>query len=407
MSIYKKLGVEPVINATGTVTRLGGARLRPVALEAYALASQESVPLEQLQAAASQHLADLTGAEAGLVTSGAAAGLTLGAAAILTGLDAGRMEQLPDTTGMRDEFIMAREHRSGYDHAVRASGARLVEVGFQEQVAGAGVRCAEAWEYEAAIGENTAGILYVEQAGAHPPLAEVLAVAQKNNLPLLVDAAGELPPRENLRRLATAGADLVVFSGGKAIGGPQPTGILLGRRDLVAAAALQMLDMDDHPRIWDPPSEFIDPEMLSGMPRHGIGRSMKVSKEAICALLAALDEFVSMDPAGQLALWRTWLEKIERGLARTATNCRLLESPDGQQPPLLEIDLDQHLLGRDAFELCRALREGSPPIYVGHGKLDAGSLVINPVTLTEDQVPLLGGRLMKLLAAETKEQEDA
>ena len=407
MSIYKKLGVEPVINATGTVTRLGGARLRPVALEAYALASQESVPLEQLQAAASQHLADLTGAEAGLVTSGAAAGLTLGAAAILTGLDAGRMEQLPDTTGMRDEFIMAREHRSGYDHAVRASGARLVEVGFQEQVAGAGVRCAEAWEYEAAIGENTAGILYVEQAGAHPPLAEVLAVAQKNNLPLLVDAAGELPPRENLRRLATAGADLVVFSGGKAIGGPQPTGILLGRRDLIAAAALQMLDMDDHPRIWDPPSEFIDPEMLSGMPRHGIGRSMKVSKEAICALLAALDEFVSMDPAGQLALWRTWLEKIERGLARTATNCRLLESPDGQQPPLLEIDLDQHLLGRDAFELCRALREGSPPIYVGHGKLDVGSLVINPVTLTEDQVPLLGGRLMKLLAAETKEQEDA
>ncbi len=407
MSIYKKIGVEPVINATGTVTRLGGSRLRPVALEAYALASQESVPLEHLQAAASGHLANLTGAEAGLVTSGAAAGLTLGAAAILTGLDAGRMEQLPDTTGMRHEFIMAREHRSGYDHAVRASGARLVEVGFQEQVAGAGVRCAEAWEYEAAIGENTAGILYVEQAGAHPPLAEVLAVAQKHNLPLLVDAAGELPPRENLRRLATGGADLVVFSGGKAIGGPQPTGILLGRRDLVAAAALQMLDMDDHPRIWDPPTEFIDPEMLSGMPRHGIGRSMKVSKEAICALLAALDEFVSMDPAGQLALWRTWLDEIERGLARTASNCRLLESPDGQQPPLLEIDPDQHLLGRDAFELCRALRDGSPPIYVGHGKLDTGSLVINPVTLTEDQVPLLGGRLMKLLTAGTKEQEDA
>jgi L-seryl-tRNA(Ser) seleniumtransferase len=407
MNIYKKLGVEPIINATGTVTRLGGARLRTVALEAYALASQESVPLEQLQAAASQHLADLTGAEAGLVTSGAAAGLTLGAAAILTGLDAGRMEQLPDTTGMPAEIIVAREHRSGYDHAVRASGARLVEVGFQEQVAGAGVRCAEAWEYEAAIGGQTAGILYVEQSAAHPPLADVVAIAQRHSLPLLVDAAGELPPRENLRRLATCGADLVVFSGGKAIGGPQPTGILVGRRDLVAAAALQMLDMDDHPRIWDPPVEFIDPEMLTGMPRHGIGRSMKVSKEAICALLAALDEFVTIDPAEDLALWRNWLEQIEHALTRATANCRLLESPDGQQPPCLEIDIDQHVLGLDAFQLCRALREGSPPIYVGHGKLDTGTLVVNPVGLTEDQVPLLGDRLMKLLSADAEKAEDA
>ena len=401
MSIYKKLGVEPIINATGNVTRLGGSRLRTVALEAYALASQQSVSLEHLQAAASQQIANLTGAEAGLITSGAAAGLTLGSAAILTGLDAGRMEKLPDTRDMPAEIIVAREHRSGYDHAVRASGAQLVEVGFQEQVAGAGVRRVEAWEYEAAIGDQTAGILYVEQATAHPPLADIVAVAQSHNLPLLVDAAGELPPRENLRRLATCGADLVVFSGGKAIGGPQPTGILAGRRDLVAAAALQMLDMDDHPRTWDPPVEFIDPEMVTGMPRHGIGRSMKVSKEAICALLAALDEFVSTDPAEQLARWRDWLEQIHNSLVRSTANCQLVESPDGQQPPRLEIHVNQ-----DAFELCRALRAGSPPIYVGHGRLDEGILVINPVALAEDEVPLLGGRLMKLLAAPSPAEED-
>ncbi|MEE2989798.1 MAG: aminotransferase class V-fold PLP-dependent enzyme [Planctomycetota bacterium] len=401
MSIYKKLGVEPIINATGNVTRLGGSRLRTVALEAYALASQQSVSLEHLQAAASQQIANLTGAEAGLITSGAAAGLTLGSAAILTGLDAGRMEKLPDTRDMPAEIIVAREHRSGYDHAVRASGAQLVEVGFQEQVAGAGVRRAEAWEYEAAIGDQTAGILYVEHSTAHPPLADIVAVAQSHNLPLLVDAAGELPPRENLRRLATCGADLVVFSGGKAIGGPQPTGILAGRRDLVAAAALQMLDMDDHPRTWDPPVEFIDPEMVTGMPRHGIGRSMKVSKEAICALLAALDEFVSTDPAEQLARWRDWLEQIHNSLVRSTANCQLVESPDGQQPPRLEIHVNQ-----DAFELCRALRAGSPPIYVGHGRLDEGILVINPVALAEDEVPLLGGRLMKLLAAPSPAEED-
>ena len=401
MSIYKKLGVEPIINATGNVTRLGGSRLRTVALEAYALASQQSVSLEHLQAAASQQIANLTGAEAGLITAGAAAGLTLGSAAILTGLDAGRMEKLPDTRDMPAEIIVAREHRSGYDHAVRASGAQLVEVGFQEQVAGAGVRRVEAWEYEAAIGDQTAGILYVEQATAHPPLADIVAVAQSLNLPLLVDAAGELPPRENLRRLATCGADLVVFSGGKAIGGPQPTGILAGRRDLVAAAALQMLDMDDHPQTWDPPVEFIDPEMVTGMPRHGIGRSMKVSKEAICALLAALDEFVSTDPAEQLARWRDWLEQIDNSLVRSLANCQLVESPDGQRPPRLEIHVNQ-----DAFELCRALRAGSPPIYVGHGRLDEGILVINPVALAEDEVPLLGGRLMKLLAAPSPADED-
>ena len=401
MSIYKKLGVEPIINATGNVTRLGGSRLRAVALEAYALASQQSVSLEHLQAAASQQIANLTGAEAGLITSGAAAGLTLGSAAILTGLDSGRMEKLPDTRDMPAEIIVAREHRSGYDHAVRASGAQLVEVGFQEQVAGAGVRRAEAWEYEAAIGDQTAGILYVEQATAHPPIADIVAVAQSHNLPLLVDAAGELPPRENLRRLATCGADLVVFSGGKAIGGPQPTGILAGRRDLIAAAALQMLDMDDHPQTWDPPVEFIDPEAVTGMPRHGIGRSMKVSKEAICALLAALDEFVSTDPAEQLARWRDWLEQIDNSLVRSAANCQLVESPDGQQPPRLEIHVNQ-----DAFELCRALRAGPPPIYVGHGRLDEGILVINPVALTEDEVPLLGGRLMKLLAAPSPAEED-
>ena len=401
MSIYKKLGVEPIINATGNVTRLGGSRLRAVALEAYALASQQSVSLEHLQAAASQQIANLTGAEAGLITSGAAAGLTLGSAAILTGLDSGRMEKLPDTRDMPAEIIVAREHRSGYDHAVRASGAQLVEVGFQEQVAGAGVRRAEAWEYEAAIGDQTAGILYVEQATAHPPLADIVAVAQSHNLPLLVDAAGELPPRENLRRLATCGADLVVFSGGKAIGGPQPTGILAGRRDLIAAAALQMLDMDDHPQTWDPPVEFIDPEAVTGMPRHGIGRSMKVSKEAICALLAALDEFVSTDPAEQLARWRDWLEQIHNSLVRSTANCQLVESPDGQQPPRLEIHVNQ-----DAFELCRALRAGPPPIYVGHGRLDEGILVINPVALTEEEVPLLGGRLMKLLAAPSPAEED-
>src|SRR5205085_4725275 len=127
--------------------------------------------------------------------AGAAAALTLGTAAILTGLDCGRMERLPWCAGFAHEFVIAREQRNGYDHAVRAAGARLVEVGFHEILANAGVRRTEAWEYEAAFTANTAGVLYVFAPDARPPLPEVVERAHRRGLPVLVDAAGELPPR--------------------------------------------------------------------------------------------------------------------------------------------------------------------------------------------------------------------
>src|SRR5208282_4895402 len=160
-----------------------------------------------------------------------------------------------------------------------------VEVGFQEIVAGAGVRRAEAWEFEAAFGPKTAGVLHVYDVYAAPPLAELVKRAHARGLPVLVDAAGELPPRANLRAIIATGADLVVYSGGKAIRGPQATGILCGKRDLIGAALLQMLDMDDHFELWEPPPALIDKSKLAGMPRHGIGRALKVSKEQIAALL--------------------------------------------------------------------------------------------------------------------------
>uniref|UniRef100_UPI0026393779 aminotransferase class V-fold PLP-dependent enzyme n=1 Tax=uncultured Gimesia sp. TaxID=1678688 RepID=UPI0026393779 len=258
MSIYQKFGVEPIINACGSVTRLGGAPMPSEVLESFREAAAEWVPLEQLQAAASRKIAEHTGTEAGLVTSGAAGALTLGAAAILAGHSLKRMEQLPHCDGFPDEFIIAREQRSGYDHAVRAAGARLVEVGFNEIISNAGVRRTESWEYEAAITENTAGIVYVHSADSQPDLTEVVEVAREHGLPVLVDAAGEVPPRANLKAIAAMGADLVSFSGGKAIRGPQSTGILCGKRELISSAALQMLDMDDHGQLWEPPADFID-----------------------------------------------------------------------------------------------------------------------------------------------------
>jgi L-seryl-tRNA(Ser) seleniumtransferase len=397
MSIFDEWGLEPIINAAGSVTRLGGAPMPGPVLEAYRAAAAECVLLDQLQGVASRAIAEATGAEAGLVTSGAAAALTLGAAAILTGYDLGRMEQLPHCDGFPCEFVVAREQRNGYDHAVRAAGARLVEVGFNEVVAGAGVRRTEAWEYEAACGVRTAGVLYVQDPQARPPLAEVVAVAHRRGLPVLVDAAGELPPRSNLRGLLASGADLVAFSGGKAIRGPQATGLLCGRRDLVGAAAAQVLDMDDHYELWEPPADLIDKRRLAGIPRHGIGRALKVSKEQILALLTALKLFTSGAYDAELPVRRRYLEQIAAALHGLPVQCRVRVPTDGEGLPLLEIALDGVAAARSALEVCRRLRHGRPPIHVGHGLLYEGKLSVNPLHLNDERTAVLARRLREEL----------
>lgn len=397
MSIFAQWGVEPIINVSGSVTRLGGAPMPREVLDAFCAAAADAIPLDELQGAASRVIAEATGAEAGIVTSGAAAGLMLGAAAIMAGYDLGRMEKLPHTEDFPHQFVVAREHRNGYDHAVRAAGARFVEVGFQEIVAGAGVRRAEAWEYEAAFGPKTAGVLYVYDVNAAPPLAEVVKRAHVCSLPVLVDAAGELPPRSNLRSISAAGADLVVYSGGKAIRGPQATGILCGRRDLIGSALLQMLDMDDHFDLWDPPAHLIDKSKLAGMPRHGIGRALKVSKEQIAALLTAMKLFTSGVYDRELANMSRWLQQIANGLAKVPVRCQLLPS-DGQSYPLLEITLAG---GQSAFAVCRALRHGKPSVQVGHLKLQHGTLVINPLHLNDERTAALTRRLLEELTCGT------
>lgn len=365
--------------------------------EAFVAASRQWVNLEQLQAAASSQIAEITATEAGLVTSGSAAALTLGAAAILTGHDLGRMERLPDTSDMPSEFLIAREQRSGYDHAVRAAGARLVEVGFNEIVSGAGVRRTELWEYEAAISTQTAGILYVVTNTSVPRLAEVVDLAQRNSLPVLVDAAGELPPRKNLTAFAKQGADLIAFSGGKAIRGPQSTGILCGKRQYISAAALQMLDMDDHYALWDPPEELIERTLIHGHPRHGIGRGFKVSKEEIVALLTALKLFASGEYDGDLPHQRRRLEIIEDRLAGHAMfTTRMIDDPTTERGPLLEIDVTTGESAKAAFEVCRRLRQATPPVYVGHGKLDHGTLVVNPLCLDDDGAIHIASQLIEI-----------
>jgi len=400
MSVYRSLGVEPIINACGTVTRLGGAPMRPEVLESFCEAAGEWVPLEQMQAAASVRIAEATGTQAGLVTAGSAAALTLGTAAILAGHDPGMMERLPHCEDAPHEILIAREQRCGYDHAITAAGATFVEVGYNEIVANAGVRRTELWEYEAGIGPRTAGIVYRIAADSQPDLTALVELAHSRGLPVMVDAAGELPPRENLKRIPATGADLVAFSGGKAIRGPQSTGILCGTRERISSAALQMLDMDDHPQLWDPPPGLIERDRIhgNGIPRHGLGRGFKVSKEEIVALLTALDLFTSGAYDDELETMRSSLNEIIAALAGCHVECSLCEPSSPDRWPVLEIAIDETTLGCDAFEVCRRLRTGSPPVFIGHGKLQQGILTVNPLCLNSEQTVRLAARLAEELS---------
>lgn len=277
-TIYEELGVPHVVNAAGTKTRIGGSRIRSEAVDAMARASKAFVRLSDLQAKASELIADVSGADSGYVASGASSALALGAAACIVGNDIGAMARLPETEDVPSEVIMPRTHRIGYDHALRAAGARIVDVGTNDRHLGTGSRNVEPWEITDAICEDTAAVAYVEKSYTEPSLEVVCKIAHNQDVPVIVDAAAELPPTSNLSAFIEAGADLVAFSGGKAIRGPQTTGILAGRADLVESAAAQHLDMHTAEQVWKPADELIDPKRLGGIPRQGIGRPMKVGK---------------------------------------------------------------------------------------------------------------------------------
>jgi len=394
MSIYDRFGVRTRINAAGLLTRLGGSLMPAEVLDAMTEAAGSFVDMAELQAAASAVIARHTGAEAGLVTSGAAAGLTLGTAACLAGLDAARMDRLPETGDLSNEVVMCRTHRTGYDHAIRAAGALIREVGFNDRATGAGVRDVEAWELEAAITPRTAAIAYMAAPGSRPLLAEVVALAHRHRLPVLVDAAAQLPPPENLRRFVADGADLVAFSGGKAIRGPQGTGILCGRRDLIASAALQQLDLDVRPETWRPPEALLPRSPLGGIPHHGIGRGCKVSKEEIVGLLVAVERFVALDHAGEQARQERLLVAIRGQLVGVPhIEARLLSAAETGRDPLLDLHLDEDALGLSAFQLSLVLQHGDPPVHLGERRATDGILTVNPVGLRDGEEAIVGARL--------------
>jgi len=391
MTIYEQLGVRRIINARSFSTKCGGGVLPAPVLEAMREAAQACVRIADLQEAAGRVVAEATGAEAAMVTSGAAAALTLGAAACLAGLDVHRMNRLPDTSGIPNEIVVLRTHRNDYDHALLAAGARFVEAGYSY--------CTFDYEVESAISERTAALFY--QAGVDTgaiALSSFVAIAHRHGLPVIVDAAAELPPASNLRSFCNAGADLVAFSGGKHLRGPQSSGILCGRKDLILSATLQHQDMDVLPESW-PLRHLIAEGRLAGPPHHGIGRGFKVGKEEIAGLVRAVQLYPQRDFAAELAAWRADVDCIVeavRGLPGMDARVTFPQ-PGGKPVPYAVLTVDAQQAGLSANDLVIALEEGDPPICVFETMARSGTVVFKPEALEPGDAALIARRLTGIL----------
>ncbi len=375
MTVYARLGVRTLVNARGNATLAGGTLMEPEVVAAMAEAARSFARIGDLQEIASERIAELTGAEAGYVTSGAAAGLTLGAAAMLAGLDPDRMERLPDTTGGPAEIVVQANHRNPYDHLVRASGARLVEFG--------DANGATAEEMAAAIGPATAGAFFHGQAEAHGlPIEAFVATAHARGLPVLVDASMNLPPRANLRRFTAAGADLVAFSGGKTIRGPQASGFLAGRADLLVSVGLQQQDMDVLTATWARRA-LVENGVIPRPPIHGIGRSMKTGKEEIVGLLVALERYADLDEAAETARWTAVADRLAAGLAGIPglTVRRDSTQADGRPVPMTIVTIDPVAYEVSAVELVRRFADRDPIVMVGDHDAETNVLRLDPENL--------------------------
>ena len=375
MGIYERLGVPTVINADGNMTVLGGSLMPPVALEAMAEAARSYVDLREFRARVCERIAELTHNEAAFVSTGAAACMLLATAACVTGEDQAKIGRLPHVEDMeKNEVVCFRSQRTGFDHAIRTVGVKLVEVGTSQ---GAG----EA-DLEAALSPRTACVFYYGgawwQKGA-PALERVIAVAHRQGIPVVVDAAAQLPPVENLWRFTQVGADLAIFSGGKGICGPQPTGLLLGRKDLIRAAE------------------------LNSSPGYSIGRPLKVGKEELAGLLAALEWYLGLDQKALAERRERQVQYLVEGLVGLSGVSAVREFPGevGVPIPRVLVTLDPDVLGLAKDEVVRRLWQGNPRIAVGgtgEDEISRRSFYINPQTLEEGEEEIVLARLLDALA---------
>ncbi len=330
-NILKELGIRTFVNAAGTYTAMTASLMHDEVVETIKQSAKQFAMLDEVQDKVGEKIAELCHAESATVTAGCWSALVLGTAGVLTGMDMKKVAQLPDVTGMKAEVIVQKGHNIGYVHALTNTGAIIVEI-------------ETAQELEKAINEKTAMMWFLN---TYAPMGKIqheewVAIAKKHKIPTMIDMAADVPPVSNLWKYNELGFDLVCVSGGKAMCGPQSAGILMGRKDLIAAAR------------------------LSAPPRGGnIGRGMKVNKEEIVGMYVALEKYINQDHDAE---WKMWESKIDS--IKTAVNSiegvitEISVPPIANHTPLLFINWDESKVKTSNKDLMLKLRNGSPSIEV-------------------------------------------
>ncbi len=365
-AIYDEIGVRPIINGRGATTAVGGTLMSPEVLTAMTDAASAFVVLDDLNRCVGERIAKLTGMEAGYVTSGSAAGMVLAAAACIAGTDPERIKALPESDGLANEFIIHRAHRINYDQMLQVGGGRLVEIGAPDQTT--------PQELEHAFTERTAGVFFVDSrhtgSGALD-FSTVVSIAHDRGVPVIVDAASTLPPVDHLRCWGRWGADLVIFSGGKGLRGPQDSGLLAGRPDLIDAAR------------------------ANGSPNAGVGRGMKVSKEAMAGLWRAIDVFLATDHEADYRTHLAQAQTLANSLESIPWVRWSIESDWEEWPAPVVIIKPTADASWEPRTVQSALMDGNPPVHIDvfRGDLLLSTHCLRPgeeFEIARQLVPLLG-----------------
>ena len=363
--LFKELGVRTFINAAGTLTYMTGSLMQDEVLETINYASKEFCMLDELQDKVGEKIAKLVHSEAAVVTSGAFSGMTLGLAGILTGMDLKKVQQLPhlEYTGMKSEVICQKGHDIVYNHALTNTGCKMVMVETVE-------------ELEKAINERTAlmHFLHIQSDQGKIMHEEWVAIGKKHNIPTSIDIAADVPPVENLWKFNDMGFSFVVVSGGKAMRGPQSAGLLMGKKEIIAAARQHM-----------PPRGF------------NIGRGMKVNKEEILGMYVAVEKFINQDYNKLWKGWETSVALIENAVkAIPGVSTQVTVNPLGNHTPTLKISWDTSKTKFEGKDLMEAMRNGTPSIEVGGG--GKGGVNVTAWMLKPGQDKIVAARLKEELS---------